>query len=96
VISGGGTSVSPPPSRTQPTTQAPRILVSISSKGEIFVGSAQVADDALPRMLRDRAAGHKDTVLVIKADRSVSAARINFVADRAKEAGLRVLYNIPL
>jgi biopolymer transport protein ExbD len=87
VISGGSTVRLPPPS-TGTTVQAPRIMLSIASKGAIFIGGELISDAALPRTLRDLASRSKDTQLVIAADKNVPYARVVFVLDHATQAGL--------
>jgi biopolymer transport protein ExbD len=90
VISGGGSSTTPPPA-TGSTVQAPRIIVTIASKGEILVGGSLVDDAALPGKLRALATRNKDTQLLIEADKSVPYARVVFVLDHAKRAGLTLV-----
>ena len=61
----------------------------ISQKGAIFVSSVATADAALPRTLRDLASRNKDSELVIQADKSAPYARVVFVLDHAKQAGIK-------
>jgi len=85
VIGGGSALTLPPASRPAP---APRIIVSIASTGEIFVGGELVTAAALPAKLRALAARNKGTELVIAADRRTPYARVTLVLDQAKQAGL--------
>jgi biopolymer transport protein ExbD len=87
MISGGAPSTAPPPGTGSPS-KAPAIVVTIASKGEIFVGAKRIADEELERSLRELAARDKDTQLVIRTDASVPHARVVFVMDHAKKAGL--------
>lgn len=83
---GGGSAIPLPPA-TRPAP-APRIIVSIASKGEIFVGGELVTEAALPAKLRALAARNKGAELVISADKRAPNARVTFVLDHAKQAGL--------
>ena len=85
MIGGGSAITLPPASRPAPT---PRIVVSIASKGEIFVGGELVTDAALPAKLRALASRNKAAELVIAADKRTPYARVTFVLDHAKQAGL--------
>jgi biopolymer transport protein ExbD len=62
--------------------------VQISKQGEIFIASVATTDAALPRTLRDLASRNKDPALVIQADKSAPYARVVFVLDHAKQAGI--------
>ena len=88
MISGGVTSTTPPPRDSAPA-EAPAIVVAIARKGELYVGSERVADANLTQMLRDIAARDKEARVVIQADQDVAYARVVFVLDQAKAAGLR-------
>jgi biopolymer transport protein ExbD len=68
--------------------QAPRSVLTIASKGELFLDSRPISDDALPRTLRDLASRSKDTQLVIRVDKNVTSGRVVYVMDHAKQAGL--------
>jgi biopolymer transport protein TolR len=87
VIGGGGaaTLALPPATNVAP---APRVIVSLTSKGELFVGGTLVTEAALPAKLRELASRNKDTELVIAADKRTPYARVTSVLDRAKQAGL--------
>jgi Biopolymer transport protein ExbD/TolR len=68
--------------------QAPRLVITIASKGEIYLDATLVRDDALPAKLRELAARRgKDMPLVIRVDKSVPAGRVVHVMDQAKLAG---------
>lgn len=100
MISGGSLVPLPPPTaRTAAPTSAPapRIIVSITSRGEIFVAGTPIADGALPAKLRELASRNKDTELMIAADKAVPYARVLFVLDHARQAGLtRISFAVAL
>src|SRR5262245_60688628 len=87
-VISGGTPVRLPPPTSGSAAQAPRITVQISLQGQIFVNSNAVTDAALPRTLRDLASRNKDTALLIQADKKAQYARVVFVLDQAKQAGI--------
>jgi biopolymer transport protein TolR len=87
-VIGGGSATTitlPPATKVAP---APRVIVSITSKGELFVGGTLVTEAALPARLRELASRNKDTELVIAADKRTPYARVTSVLDRAKQSGL--------
>jgi biopolymer transport protein ExbD len=49
----------------------------------------RIADDALPGKLRELARRDPNTQVVIQADKAVPYARVVFVMDHAKQAGLK-------
>ena len=77
-----------PPPTQRPVTPAPRIVVTISRQGEIFVGAERISDVALPVKLRDLASRNAGAELVVAADKDTPQARATFVIDHAKRAGL--------
>lgn len=66
-------------------------MITIASKGEIYLGPTLVGDDALPAKLREIASRSKDASLAIRADKNVTAGRVVYVMDQAKLAGLSQL-----
>jgi biopolymer transport protein ExbD len=84
----GGSGASIAPAAPNAPAQAPRVVLTIASKGELFLDSRQISDDALPRTLRDLASRSKDTQLVVRADKNVTSGRVVLVLDHAKQAGL--------
>ena len=87
---GGGSAIAItlPPATQGAQARAPRVIVSITSTGKLFVGGAPVTEAALPAKLRELASRNKDTELVIAADRRTPYARVTTVLDGAKQAGL--------
>jgi biopolymer transport protein ExbD len=88
VIAGGATTTSSPPPATAAADRAPRIVVTIASKGEIFVGATLVDEAALPGKLRDLARRDPSAQLVLRPDKAVPHGRIVRVIEIAKQAGL--------
>jgi biopolymer transport protein ExbD len=86
-VIGGGAASSAPPSPAGSTSQASRLVVTIVADGSIRIGGAKIADADVPQKLRSFAT-RKDAELVIQADQRAPHARVVFVLDHAKNAGL--------
>jgi biopolymer transport protein ExbD len=84
MISVGGARTAPP----TPPAAAHTVALSIAGDGAIFFGTSRIEDDKLPMMLRAIMTRDRDAQLVLHVDRSVPHARVIFVIDQAKQAGL--------
>lgn len=81
-----GINVTLPTGVSQEKTSTPELIyVSITRKGELFIGDKKVARDKFTAALLAARKKMKDPILVIKSDKAAPAEYMIFVLDMAKQ-----------
>ena len=83
-----GVKVKLPGAKNNEQTAPSRMIVSVTDKGEIFVGTKAVTIDALPGELSKNAKEPAKANLIIRADKSVNIDMVIKVIDAAKGVGI--------
>jgi biopolymer transport protein ExbD len=83
-----GVKVKLPGSKTNEQTVPSRLIVSITQKGEIFIGQKKIPLDNLAFEINSRRRTSSDDNLSIRADKTVPIDLIIKVIDAAKSAGV--------
>lgn len=83
-----GLPVALPASSTAKTESKTVLSITVTAGGDIFVDKAPVNLDALPGVLRQRAAEDQETGVLLFADRSLPYQQLFRVLDQVRRAGL--------
>jgi biopolymer transport protein ExbD len=64
-----------------------RVSVTLGAKGELAVDDANITDAALETTIASHLEGHKDAIVVIRADQSVAYSAVRQIVEAARAAG---------
>ena len=86
-----GMKVNLPKASSGVKTNAARVLLTMTDRGEIFLNRKPVRLEEVTPLLRDRIAANPETQVIVNADRSLRHGQVIALMDAAKRANPKVM-----
>lgn len=86
-----GMKVNLPKASSGEKTNAARVLLTMTDRGEIFLNRKPVRLEEVTPLLRDRIAANPETQVIVNADRSLQHGQVIALMDAAKRANPKVM-----
>jgi biopolymer transport protein ExbD len=83
-----GVKVKLPSSQTSEQSEPTQLVVTITAENAFYIGSEQIGIDQLPAKLKESMQVHKQSSLIIRADKTVQINYVIKVIDAAKSVGI--------
>ena len=83
-----GVKVKLPSSQTSEQSEPTQLVVTITAENAFYIGSEQIGIDQLPAKLKESIQVHKQSSLIIRADKTVQINYVIKVIDAAKSVGI--------